>query len=103
MTQSFERDRSQMSSVLLGLVCGAAAGAVLGLLLAPRPGAELRHQMADSARRAKQRATEAYDQASGRVRDVVERSRRAYNAGRDAYYDSRAPQDVTRTSNISAS
>jgi gas vesicle protein len=74
---------------LLGLVCGAAVGAALGLLLAPKPGLELRHQMSDSAQRMKARATQAYGEASTAVGDAVERGRKAFEAGREAFNDTR--------------
>jgi YtxH-like protein len=77
---------------LMGLLCGAALGAAVGLLAAPKSGMDLRKQMADSARRAKRRATDAYDGASKRVGDVVTRSRRAYEGGRDAFVNAKRPE-----------
>jgi gas vesicle protein len=74
---------------LVGLLCGAAVGATAGLLLAQRPGRELRQDMAASAGRLKRRASAAYDQASTAIDDIVGRSRHAWEAGRDAFRTTR--------------
>jgi len=34
---------------ILGMLCGAAVGAAVGLMFAPRPGAEMRAQLADQS------------------------------------------------------
>ena len=83
-----------------GLLCGAAAGAALALLYAPKPGKEMRHQVSDSAQRLKRRASEAYDGASHAVGDVLARSRKAVEVGRETFRkarpeDARTPQDAT--------
>jgi gas vesicle protein len=74
---------------VLGLLCGAAAGTAAGLLLARRPGTELRRQMADSASRLKRRASSAYGQASEGLDRMVERSRHAWEVGREAFRTAR--------------
>jgi len=81
---------------LYGLVCGAAIGALAGLMFAPKSGVDLRGEMTESARRLKRKAGEMYDEASHVVGDVAARSRRAFEAGREALYNAR-PADV-RTS-----
>ena len=85
---------------MFGLICGVALGAVAGLLLAPKAGAELRNDVTDSARRLRRKAGEVYDEASHVVGDVAARSRRAFEAGREALQSAR-PSDV-RTSSIDA-
>jgi gas vesicle protein len=87
-------------SFIYGLICGAALGALTGLLLAPKPGAELRHDMTDSARRLRRKAGEMYGEASHVVGDVAARSRKAFEAGREALQSAR-PSDA-RTSSIDA-
>ncbi len=86
-----ERETSRL--FFYGLICGAAIGAMAGLLLAPRKGAELRHEMTDSARRLRRKAGEVYGEASHVVTDVAARSRRAFEAGREALQNAR-PSDV---------
>lgn len=65
-----------------GLICGAAVGAAIGLLLAPRTGAEMRRTLAESADRLRERGRETYDAASEAVGRVVDQGRRAAEAGR---------------------
>jgi gas vesicle protein len=91
-----ERENGQL--FFYGLICGVVLGAAAGMLLAPRPGAELRHDMTDSARRLRRKAGELYGEASQVVGDVAARSRRAFEAGREALQSAR-PSD-RRTSSI---
>lgn len=44
--------------ILLAFLAGAVIGAGIGLLFAPRPGKETREQLADLARRAREKAAE---------------------------------------------
>jgi gas vesicle protein len=67
----------------IGLLCGAAVGAAIGLLLAPKTGAEMRHTLAESAERFRRRATETYNDASEKVGDMVEKGRNAVRRGRE--------------------
>lgn len=99
-TETSIEERETGRLFIYGLICGAALGAIAGLLLAPRAGAELRHDMTDSARRLRRKAGEMYDEASQVVGDVAARSRRAFEAGREALQSAR-PSD-TRTSSIDA-
>ena len=77
-----------------GLLCGAAIGAAVGLLLAPRSGAELRRTLADSAERLREKGRETYGAASEAVGRVVDQGFRAAEAGRarveDAVNEGRA-------------
>ena len=77
-----------------GLLCGAAVGAAIGLLLAPRSGAELRRTLVDSADRLREKGLETFDAASEAVGRVVDQGRRAAEAGRarveDAVNEGRA-------------
>jgi gas vesicle protein len=95
---SGERDPGRL--FMYGLLCGVALGAAAGLLLAPKAGAELRNEMTDSARRLRRKAGEMYGEASQVVGDVAARSRRAFEAGREALQSAR-PSDA-RTSSIDA-
>lgn len=73
---SFQNDEAESSSsrFLSGLVWGMAIGAVGALFLAPRRGAELRGQVADSMNRASRRAVDTYNRASETVSDVAGRA-----------------------------
>jgi gas vesicle protein len=77
------------SNFLMGLVCGAAVGAAVGLLLAPKSGAELRSQLSSSTEGLRKRASDGYSTAvhavSDVVSDVVARSSNAINRGKSAY------------------
>jgi len=64
-------------SFLLGMACGAAVGAAVALLMAPKSGAELRSDLAEQADGLKRAASDTYDQAVGQVGRIVEKGRRA--------------------------
>src|SRR5262245_9807881 len=96
----FQPENGNGNSFLFGLVCGAALGALAGLLLAPKPGSELRSDVSDSARRLRRKAGEMYDKGSNVVTDVAAKSRRAFEAGREALQN--AKPSGARTSSIDA-
>lgn len=68
---------------ITGMLVGTAVGAAIGLLLAPKTGAEMRRTIASSADKLRQRAGETYSQASSAVGDLVEKGRSAVRQGRD--------------------
>ena len=88
-----------MNAFACGLLCGAAVGAALALLYAPKPGVETRRQVSDSARRLKRRASAAYEDASHAVSDVMARSRRALEVGREAFQSARSADRMTTSTN----
>ena len=65
-----------------GLLCGAAVGAAIGLLMAPRSGAETRKAISDTAGRLRDQARRGYHSASERVTQMVDQSRRAAEVSR---------------------
>ena len=86
---------------MVGLFCGAAIGAAIGLLLAPKSGAELRHQLAYSADRIRERASDTYGRASHAMHEAVARGRevvdRAATKGREAFEEAKQRgADATR-------
>lgn len=94
MNTQWDRHTSSSSSggnqlFLIGLACGAALGAVLGLLLAPRPGSELRQQVKETADQWRQKAQTAYGEATNAVSGVTARGRQAWDAGREAFNSAR--------------
>lgn len=70
---------------VVGLFCGAAVGAAVALAWAPKSGREFRQDVADSAERLRRKANSVYSSASDLANDVVNRGRKAWDAGRDAY------------------
>lgn len=83
---------------VMGLLCGAAVGAALGLLFAPKPGSELRNQLYDSTERMRRRAGEAYNQASDKMTDLVDKGRSAVRRGRQTVEDTMASATEPTTS-----
>lgn len=79
----------------IGLVCGAAIGAAVGLLLAPKSGAELRSNLVGSADRLRRNMNDRYNQAADMVERVVEDGKEAVRRGRDAYDRTRADYSET--------
>jgi len=97
---TFENDRNSGGGFVMGLLCGAALGAAVGLLLAPKAGSELRQQIYDTIGRVRKSATDGYASAvetvSGAVGDVVERGKKAAQRGVETYEQVRqSAADVT--------
>jgi gas vesicle protein len=74
---------------LSGLLFGAAVGGALGLLFAPRAGAEIRGQIAESAGRVRKQASKTYDKASSVVSDAAGKGRDAWQKGRETFEETR--------------
>jgi gas vesicle protein len=75
MQQEFkERATWTGSGFVMGMFCGMCMGAAAALLLAPRPGKELREQMTASVKGASQRAKDTYSRASETVTHVASRA-----------------------------
>lgn len=68
------RPRRRRSPLSGGLMLGALVGAAVGLLFAPKPGAETRRQLAARADDLRQRAEPALEKASGALREAAEAS-----------------------------
>jgi len=69
---------------MMGLLTGTVLGAGLGMLLAPRAGAELRGQLGEQARNLANTASEQYRRASETAGGWAERGRDAVNQAREA-------------------
>ena len=82
------RPSSATAALIVGALCGAAVGAIAGLLLAPKRGVDLRRDVAESMTRFKHQASEA-------VADVAVRGRRAWHAGREAFTATSPHDDPT--------
>jgi gas vesicle protein len=74
---------------LIGLLCGTALGAAIGLMFAPRSGSELRQNLYDSTGDLRRKAYETYGQASEQVNNIVSKGRQAVDRGREAFESAR--------------
>jgi gas vesicle protein len=83
----FEREEGG-GSFLMGLLAGTVLGAGLGMLFAPKAGAELRSQigtqLADQTGKIRDAADPYYQQASEKVSQIVDRGREAYDRARSS-------------------
>lgn len=75
--QTYDEGQARSFGFAYGLLVGTALGAAVALLFAPKPGSELRGQLADATSRIRQRAGQAYDRASSAMNDVAGRARSA--------------------------
>jgi gas vesicle protein len=99
-SESYDDRSAGGAGFIMGVMCGTAIGAALGLMFAPKAGSELRQQLSDSTEKLKQAAadttdrlkrsaTEAYQTASERVDDVVARGKEAVERGREEFQSAR--------------
>ena len=72
---------------LLGLLTGAVLGAGLGLLFAPKPGSELRDQLADQAGALANTASDGYRRATESSGEWVDRGKRMYDKAKESVAD----------------
>lgn len=84
------------SGFMMGLLAGAAVGAGVALLFAPREGSQMRHELASGAQRLGQKLSDGYGSVAGTVRDsahrVMDQASDVVDRGREAYRD--AADDV---------
>jgi gas vesicle protein len=74
---------------LIGLLCGTALGAAIGLMFAPKAGSEFRQRLYESTDDIRRKATETYGQASEQVNTIVSKGRQAMDRGREAFENAR--------------
>ena len=87
MGMYYDNDGSQSQSgggFIVGLLAGAAIGAGIGMLLAPKSGAELREQLSGRANDLAEKASEQYRRATSVANDAAERGREIYGKASDA-------------------
>jgi gas vesicle protein len=77
---------------MMGLLAGTVLGAGLGMLLAPKSGADLRGQLGEQAKNISNKASEQYRRASETASQWAERGRDVMNQARDAV--SRGAEEV---------
>jgi gas vesicle protein len=85
---AYEYDRIEREegggSFLMGLLAGTVLGAGLGMLFAPKAGAELRSQLVDQTGKLREKADQSYQQATEKVSQIVDRGREAYDKARSS-------------------
>jgi gas vesicle protein len=97
---AYEYDRVEREdgggSFLMGLLAGTVLGAGLGMLFAPKAGAEVRKQLSEQANRLRSTANETYNQATEKlnqtynqatekVNQASEKVSQMVDRGREAY------------------
>ena len=86
MADSYDRYENEAGGggFMMGLLTGTVLGAGLGMLLAPKAGAELRGQLGEQARHLSNYASEQYKRASDQASGWAEKGRDFANQARDA-------------------
>ena len=80
----FDQHESGGGSFIIGLLAGTVLGAGLGMLFAPKAGAELRGQLSDQANNLANQATDGYRRAGETAGYWAEKGRTAYDKARGA-------------------
>ena len=94
--QDFDTRYSQPGGGFVsGLLFGAAVGAALGIIFAPRSGSDTRQKLAESGRSLRECAVKTYEQAREGASTAASKARSAYDRGRDAF--DRTRRDVQNT------
>jgi len=89
MYEPHYEEESRGSGFLIGLLCGTALGAAIGLMFAPKVGTEFRQKLYDSTGDLRRKAYETYGQASEQVNNMVTKGREAVDRGREAFDSAR--------------
>ena len=82
--QDLRQEGGSGSSFVMGLLTGTVLGAGLGMLFAPKAGAELRSKLSEQAGTAANTASEGYRRASEQAGQWAERGREIYSKASDA-------------------
>ncbi len=72
-----DQEKSVMLSVLAGIGIGVLVGAIAGLLLAPRPGAETRENISHTLSDLGNKISDLSHQVADRVKTVVDKGKQA--------------------------
>jgi gas vesicle protein len=89
MYEPHYEEESGGGGFVLGLLCGAALGAAVGLMFAPKSGSELRQTIYDQTGDIRKKATDAYGQATQTVNEYVAKGREVVDRGRQAFDSAR--------------
>ena len=80
MYEPHYEEESGGGGFLIGLLCGTALGAAIGLMFAPKAGSEFRQRLYESTGDIRRKAYETYDQASEQVNNMVSKGVRPWTA-----------------------
>jgi gas vesicle protein len=89
MYEPHYEEESGGGGFVFGLLVGAALGAAVGLMFAPKAGSELRQTIYDQTGDIRKKATDAYGQATQTVNDYVAKGRDAVERGKQAFDNAR--------------
>jgi gas vesicle protein len=89
MYEPHYEEESGGGGFLIGLLCGTALGAAVGLMFAPKAGSELRQTLYDQTGDIRQKAYDAYGQATEQVNTYVAKGKQAVERGREAFDNAR--------------
>ena len=89
MYEPHYEEESGGGGFLIGLLCGTALGAAIGLMFAPKTGSEIRQTLYDSTGDIRRKAYDAYGQATEQVNNIVSKGRQAVDRGREAFDSAR--------------
>ena len=98
---NWDQNSSNGASFVAGLFTGVIIGAGVGLLLAPRSGAELRGQIADSAASVGKKVSDTIDAVADAGRDAYQQARDVAVTASDEF--GRLAGDLGRSAERSAS
>jgi gas vesicle protein len=85
MYEPHYEEESGGGGFILGLLCGTALGAAIGLMFAPKAGSDIRQTLYDSTGDIRRKAYDAYGQATEQVNAAVSKGREAVERGREAF------------------
>jgi gas vesicle protein len=85
MYEPHYEEESGGGGFLIGLLCGTALGAAIGLMFAPKAGSEIRQRIYDSTGDIRRKAYETYDQATEQVNTAAAKARQAVERGKEAF------------------
>ena len=89
MYEPHYEEESGGGGFLIGLLCGTALGAAVGLMFAPKAGSDLRRTLYESTGDIRQKAYDAYGQATEQVNNYVAKGKQAVDRGREAFENAR--------------
>jgi len=89
MYEPHYEEESGGGGFLIGLLCGTALGAAIGLMFAPKVGSEFRQKIYEQTGDIRRKAYETYGQASEQVNNIVSKGRQAVDRGREAFENAR--------------